>query len=67
MSGMERSTKDERIRTQVIETNKNKKPKIDFTEDDAIVLLKHAEDILDIATGRSQDAWESWAKAVGLS
>jgi len=64
---MERSTKDERARTQVIETSKNKKSKVDFTEDDAIVLLKHAEDILDTVTDRSQDAWESWAKAVGLS
>lgn len=59
--------KDKRARNQSSATSKNKKHKVDFTEDDVMVLLKHAEDILDIGTNRSGDAWAAWAKMVGLS
>ncbi len=59
--------KDGRARIQAVVTSKNKKHKVEFTEADGLVLLKHAEDILNVKPERSQDAWEAWAKAVGLS
>lgn len=59
--------KDEPARTRAIVSSSHEKHKFEFTKDDAMLLLEHVEDILDIETGRSQEAWEAWAKAVGLS
>ena len=59
--------KDERARKQASVTSSNKKSTVAFTEDDAMSLLENAEDILDVETDRSDEAWAAWAKVVGLS